>query len=294
MPKLIAKRKHYKGGEILVEFGLESGSKKFVLTPVIDGPNSIFKLPQKYVKALSDRTLKELRILAETSRQYMVDRIYAGRAQDGNIVTKAPTYPRSTPGVGGTEPFELAELTPRYRRRKKRKGLDGRILIASGDYTHSLEVKRVKPKGADAAYVMSLPTKKHIGARFVPKGSKRVTYRQLSLILEFGSAKKKIPARPHWRPTGREMGRRFNRAPAKLSASALRDFLISEGWDDTTEAEWDKGPKETRRTWSGRLEGYVAHRPNEARLVRSVLLDLEDATVTPPAPIGELPVGGDD
>jgi hypothetical protein len=70
--------------------------------------------------------------------------------------------------------------------------------------------------------------------------------------------------------------------------------LITEGWTDNSDAEWERGPKETRRTWTGRLEGYIAYRPNEARLVRSVVLDVEDATVNPSYHLDDLTIGGDD
>lgn len=71
-------------------------------------------------------------------------------------------------------------------------------------------------------------------------------------------------------------------------------LVADDEWTDTSENEWEKGPKETRRTWSGHLEGYVAYRPNEARLVTSVSLDILDATVTPSPVIDELTSGGED
>lgn len=51
--------------------------------------------------------------------------------------------------------------------------------------------------------------------------------------------------------------------------------LYTEGWEDTSDLETAEGPKEVRRTWRGRLDALVPFRPEEARLVRTVPLDIE-------------------
>lgn len=52
--------------------------------------------------------------------------------------------------------------------------------------------------------------------------------------------------------------------------------LITEGWSDTSDLEAGEGPKEVRRTWSGRMEALIPHRPEEARLVGRVVMDICD------------------
>lgn len=53
--------------------------------------------------------------------------------------------------------------------------------------------------------------------------------------------------------------------------------LINNGWADTSDLEAGEGQKSIRWTWSGRIEGYLPHRPDEARIVRTVELDITDA-----------------
>lgn len=53
-----------------------------------------------------------------------------------------------------------------------------------------------------------------------------------------------------------------------LGQSAV--VLYTEGWEDTSDLETGDGPKEVRRTWRGRLDGYVPFSLEEARIVRSV------------------------
>jgi len=53
--------------------------------------------------------------------------------------------------------------------------------------------------------------------------------------------------------------------------------LVSSGWSDTSDLEAGDGPKRIRWTWSGRIEGYLPYRLDEARLVREIAVDVEDA-----------------
>ena len=50
--------------------------------------------------------------------------------------------------------------------------------------------------------------------------------------------------------------------------------LYTEGWEDTSDLETGEGPKEIRRTWRGRLDAFIPFRPEEARIVQSVELDV--------------------
>jgi hypothetical protein len=156
----------------------------------------------------------------------MVDRIYAGKAAESRKVIPKPHFPTTQPGAAQTKPFDLEPLTKKYRRWKRRRKLDGRILVAVGEYTKALQVKKVKRSGSDVTYLMTIsPQKRHKGGSLFKRKGKRPTLRQLAAMLEFGSAKKKLPPRPHWRPTAKEMTRRFKKAPQKMLVSAMRDFL---------------------------------------------------------------------
>lgn len=55
--------------------------------------------------------------------------------------------------------------------------------------------------------------------------------------------------------------------------------LISEGWADNSDLEdGGDGPKEIRRTWTGKMEAFVPYRPEEARLVFAVDVQIYDNT----------------
>lgn len=85
--------------------------------------------------------------------------------------------------------FKLHPLSHKYFMEKVRKGLDLRILIATGDYVKSIKVIRAEDKELGVIYQVGFPKRLH-------KTSK-VTFEQLANWLEFGT--KKMPARPHWR-----------------------------------------------------------------------------------------------
>lgn len=221
MPKLTARKSkipHLDLSQILVQ--LEAGTKKLKLDPRFKGPNATFRLPQIYLKEVIQRSLTDLRVFAESSQQYMLDRVYAQR---GRRVSTKPTLPHTAPN-NAAKPFDLKPLSKRHARFKRKRKLDGRILIASGQIMHELVIQKVVRDG-DVTYILTLPNRQHIGSRIVKKGAKRITIKQLMAVLEFGSGKRKIPPRPIWRPTAKEMTRRFARAPEKLSANALRSFL---------------------------------------------------------------------
>jgi hypothetical protein len=49
-----------------------------------------------------------------------------------------------------------------------------------------------------------------------------------------------------------------------------------------------------RRTWSGRLEAYVPYRPEEARLVRTINLEILNAADDPPTVLETMIIGVED
>jgi len=80
-------------------------------------------------------------------------------------------------------------LSPEYKKRKEKLGLDPRTLMARGDYVNSIRIRRT----TENTYVVDVPqTVKHYSG---------LTYKELAAVHEYGSKKAHIPARPHWRPT---------------------------------------------------------------------------------------------
>ena len=82
--------------------------------------------------------------------------------------------------------YSWALHSPAYAQYKKRKGLDPRILIATGKYLDA-----IKPiKNEMGVYEVTVPS--------TPLGKGKHTLRDLARWLEFGTVT--MPARPHWRP----------------------------------------------------------------------------------------------
>mgnify|MGYP001447643462 CR=1 FL=1 len=126
--------------------------------------------------------------------------------------------PKQTQAKSKKEGFVWAALSERYLRWKKRRGLDPRILIATGEYVKNIGIEKVKghfrkekgkkgiilvkpedgkqADGKDVAYVVCVPDRKHQASG--------LNFRRLARIHEFGSVKAHIPARPHWRPLWKE------------------------------------------------------------------------------------------
>jgi hypothetical protein len=87
--------------------------------------------------------------------------------------------------------FAHRPLSRRYVEYKKKAKLDPRILIASGNYVNAISARKRKLRG-DLVWTVGVPDTIH--------GPSGMSYTQLARILEFGSAKRGIPPRPHWRP----------------------------------------------------------------------------------------------
>jgi hypothetical protein len=72
-------------------------------------------------------------------------------------------------------------------------------------------------------------------------------------------------------------------------------LVIGPGWEDTSDLEEGEGPKVVRRTWRGKLQGFIPYKAEEARLVRSVRFDLYDNTdPNAPALLDALDAGSED
>lgn len=158
----------------------------------------------------------QMRILAESSADLLINKLFAQINPGNSVVTKPPSHSKGAGITGENTPFDFEPLTTNYARFKLRNGLDGRTLMAMGDYVHSIEVFRSETKEAGITYrVRNKPGKHYSG----------LTFSQLGLIHEFGSAKASIPARPHWRPVGNMALKRFRRLGQGATAADIRAVL---------------------------------------------------------------------
>lgn len=104
--------------------------------------------------------------------------------------------------------FGHAPLNKDYREQKKNKGLDSRILIATGQYVRSITYWK-EGKGSWVAGIRRGAT--HSGG---------VDMAQLGKWLEYGT--KNMPARPHFRPIAREMRKGIKKGYSTAIRKAMR------------------------------------------------------------------------
>lgn len=164
-------------------------------------------------------TAVQFRVLAEEARELLLDRIFASRLDPpGRKVVPRPPLARrpDIPGVP-RRPFPHRPLSAKHRQRKFRRGEDGRILLATGDYVSGIEVFRGEQKIGGVYYMVRPAPRIH-----KPSG---LPLKQIARILELGSARHRIPARPHWGPTTRDVIRMFERQTELVRAKVLRTAL---------------------------------------------------------------------
>ncbi len=168
------------------------------------------------VNATIKANATKFRVLAEGSADVLINKLFA-QVNPGNSVVAKPQSISKGKGVQGeNEPFDHQALSKTYARYKLRKGLDGRTLLALGDYVRSIEVFRSDRKDAGVTYRVRTKPGKHYSG---------LTYNELGLVHEFGSAKAQIPARPHWRPVAAATLKRFKRLTQATTAADIREAL---------------------------------------------------------------------
>lgn len=84
-------------------------------------------------------------------------------------------------------------LTPGYAGQKGVLGLDTRVLIATGEYVENIGIHELKERGGKLRY--------HVGVDPDATHSSGLNMGVLSLILEYGTADGRIPARSHFGET---------------------------------------------------------------------------------------------
>lgn len=88
-------------------------------------------------------------------------------------------------------------LNPDYKAGKGILGLDTRILVATGEYVNSIDIKELPPKGGKLHY--------HVGVDPNATHSSGINMGLLSLVMEYGTADGRIPARSHFGETWRQV-----------------------------------------------------------------------------------------
>jgi len=104
-----------------------------------------------------------------------------------------------------------APLSSGYAKKKKMLGLDSRILIATGRYVRSIRAE----KQLDGSWQVAVPN-----TPLTPAG--KYTLQDLAKWLEFGT--KKMPARPHWRPTTNLWKTKMYRAKQRMRFDLEKEF----------------------------------------------------------------------
>lgn len=107
--------------------------------------------------------------------------------------------------------YKWKPLKPDYLESKRRKGLDERIYVATGFFLEHIEMWEDK----DGVHVGFRP-----GIIHEPSG---LELNVLARILEFGSARRNIPARPLWRPAFSVIRRRRREFARRLKISAQKN-----------------------------------------------------------------------
>ena len=86
----------------------------------------------------------------------------------------------------------------------------------------------------------------------------------------------------------------FNISEHARAFGRTRLRLYTDGWTDTANLEFGDGAKDVRRTWAGRMEAYIPYRPEEARLVRTINLDILNLADDPPTVLETMTIGAED
>jgi len=170
-------------------------------------------------RAAVEGTAVQLRVLAEEARELLLDRIFAATPAPpgGNVVDRPSVVRRADIPRATRTAFPFAPLSRGHVLHKARTGEDGRILLATGDYMRGIEVFRGVQKRGGVYYMVRPEQRVH-----EPSG---LQLSRLARLMEMGSAQHRIPARPHWGPTTRDVLRKFDQQTQLVRAQVLREAL---------------------------------------------------------------------
>jgi len=178
-----------------------------------DGKERITSFHITLFKKLEEATLTQLRVLAEESREMILDKLFAGSARfpGKRVVSRPPQLRRSDIPTSERRPYRHPPLADSTVTKKANAQQDGRRLIATGAYVEGIEVFRGSKNGVPYYTVRPKPGK-HPDAG--------VTHRVLAAFHEFGTSK--MPARPHWGPVLRVLRRVMEQRGPEVRAEAMR------------------------------------------------------------------------
>jgi len=186
------------------------------------------------VKSSMEATAHQNRVLAEETRELIIDRLMAAlpQAPARDQVDRPERLRRPDISTVNRAPFSSNEHPPLAEstvRRKARLGLDGRKLIETGELIGSIEIFRGVEKG-QPYYMVRLEPRQHRGSKSPNaeehgRGPTAISLNRLMRMHEFGTSR--MPARPTWRPVSREIIDYWLGLPHRetIKAAALRALL---------------------------------------------------------------------
>jgi len=156
----------------------------------------------------------------------IIDRLMVTPPQRPGVISvgRPKRLRRATGPMADRRPFVFRPLQHWYVQKKIRYGLDGRFLIAAGDYIRGIEV--FKGKQASGVYYMVRPAQRVHAPSEVSSTTKPIMLKLLARVLEFGSRKHHVPPRPHWRPVLRAIIGRARFIRRDIHAAGLRAALL--------------------------------------------------------------------
>lgn len=168
-------------------------------------------------------------VLPKTKKEFKRARnwisIFEGQVVDiaeGETEKLARSYAHKVRTTIYRQSYAWKPLSERYLAYKKRKRLDQRILVATKTYVQSIQAQPLVRGNRIIKWRVGPGQMNEIHP---PSG---LRFKTLARILEFGSRRHNIPARPHWRPTwsafirSKEKKRFFKRVSDKARRAATR------------------------------------------------------------------------
>jgi len=185
-----------------------------------DGRERVESFHIKMFEQLHAAGLVQIRILAEESRELLLDKLYNQRPQAPGSVVEARPRPlrRADIPIALRRPANLSRLADRTVKDKAAAGQDGRKLVKTGAYTYGIEVFK-GTKGGEVYYT--------VRPKPGPHPERGIPHRVLAAMHEFGTST--MPKRPHWGPVLRTVKRVLQERGTEVRAVALRTAIREVG-----------------------------------------------------------------
>lgn len=181
-----------------------------------DGRERIESFHAVLYRKLREATLTQIRVIAEESREIILDKLFAAppaRGMQARAVRPRRLRRQEIRGVD-RRPYRHTALAKRTVEKKKASREDGRKLIATAAYAYGIEVFK-GTRGGEPYYTVRPKPGKH--------PERGVTHRVLAGMHEFGTTK--MPKRPHWGPALRMVRQVLQAQGPEVRAKALREAI---------------------------------------------------------------------